>query len=180
MRKGIILAGGEGSRLYPATLGVSKQLLPVYDKPLIYYLIGPDARWHSRYTHYIDTTGLTSVFTQILRDGSQLGMNFNYAEQAKPAGIAEAFIIRADFIGRDPVSLILGDNIFYGSALSRLGSVSEDKLGATIFAYAVNDPERYGVVSINQKGQAVEIEEKPIIAKSNLAVTGLYFYDNSV
>lgn len=181
MRKGIILAGGEGSRLYPATLGVSKQLLPVYDKPLIYYPLSVLMLAGIRDILIISTPRDLPRFSQILRDGSQLGMNFNYAEQAKPAGIAEAFIIGADFIGRDAVSLILGDNIFYGSALSeRLGSVSEDKLGATIFAYAVNDPERYGVVSINQKGQAVEIEEKPIIAKSNLAVTGLYFYDNSV
>ncbi len=181
MRKGIILAGGEGTRLYPATRGVSKQLLPVYDKPMIYYPLSVLMLAGIRDILIISTPQDLPRFSQILKDGSQFGVCFNYAVQAKPAGIAEAFIIGAEFIGSDPVALILGDNIFYGSALSeRLSIVSEEKSGGTIFAYPVNDPERYGVVTIDKGGQAIEIEEKPIAAKSDLAVTGLYFYDNSV
>ena len=168
MRKGIILAGGEGTRLYPATRGVSKQLLPVYDKPMIYYPLSVLMLAGIRDILIISTPQDLPRFSQILKDGYQFGMSFNYAEQAKPAGIAEAFIIGADFIDSDPVTLILGDNIFYGSALSeRLSSVSEENIGATIFAYPVNDPERYGVVSINEEGRAIEIEEKPTTPKSD-------------
>ena len=181
MRKGIILAGGEGTRLYPATRGVSKQLLPVYDKPMIYYPLSVLMLAGVQDVLIISTPRDLPRFSEILGDGSQFGMRFSYTEQARPAGIAEAFILGAEFIGQAPVTLILGDNIFYGSALSeRLNTVSERTQGATIFAYPVNDPERYGVVTVDDDGQALEIEEKPEVAKSNLAVTGLYFYDNSV
>ncbi len=181
MRKGIILAGGEGTRLYPATRGVSKQLLPVYDKPMIYYPLSVLMLAGIQDVLIISTPRDLPRFSEILGDGSQFGMRFSYTEQARPAGIAEAFILGAEFIGQAPVTLILGDNIFYGSALSeRLNTVSERTQGATIFAYPVNDPKRYGVVTVDDDGQALEIEEKPEVAKSNLAVTGLYFYDNSV
>lgn len=181
MRKGIILAGGEGTRLYPATRGVSKQLLPVYDKPMIYYPLSVLMLAGIQDVLIISTPRDLPRFSEILGDGSQFGMRLSYTEQARPAGIAEAFILGAEFIGQAPVTLILGDNIFYGSALSeRLNTVSERTQGATIFAYPVNDPKRYGVVTVDDDGQALEIEEKPEVAKSNLAVTGLYFYDNSV
>ena len=180
-RKGIILAGGSGTRLYPLTIGVSKQLLPVYDKPMIYYPLSVLMLAGIREVLIISTPRDLPRFSEILQTGVQFGMQFNYAEQTKPAGIAEAFIIAADFIGEDPVTLILGDNIFYGSAFSDLlHAVNEQIAGATIFAYPVNDPERYGVVTVDDHGRALEIEEKPTVPNANLAVTGLYFYDNSV
>ena len=181
MRKGIILAGGEGTRLYPATRGVSKQMLPVYDKPMIYYPLSVLMLAEIRDVLIISTTRDLPRFSDLLGDGSQFGMNFSYAAQPEPKGIAQAFLIGAYFIGDDPVTLILGDNIFYGSTLSeRLAAVNKISVGATIFAYPVTDPERYGVVEIGPDGNAVNIIEKPAEPRTNLAVTGLYFYDSSV
>ena len=180
--KGIILAGGKGTRLLPLTLAVSKQLLPVYDKPMIYYPLSVHMLAGIRDILVISTPRDLPQFADLLGDGSAFGMNISYAEQAEPNGLAEAFLIGADFIGADPVSLILGDNIYYGDGIGRLGrAATQKKTGATIFAYAVSDPQRYGVVTFDQEtGIAQDIEEKPADPKSHWAVTGLYFYDNDV
>ncbi len=181
MRKGIVLAGGEGTRLYPATRAVGKQLLPVYDKPMIYYPLSVLMLADIREVMIISTPRDLPRFEEMMGDGAQFGMKFSYAPQPVPKGIAEAFQIGAEFIGSDAVALILGDNIFYGSLLSdRLKIVNSTTDGATIFTYPVNDPERYGVVVLDSADRAVEIEEKPMNPKTNLAVTGLYFYDSSV
>ncbi len=179
--KGIILAGGAGSRLYPLTSSVSKQLMPVYDKPMIYYPLAVHMLAGIRDILIISTERDQAAFASLLGDGSQWGMNFSYAVQPEPNGLAQAFLIGADFIGDSPVSLVLGDNIFYAEGLSNLlrKAVTDDK-GATIFAYYVNDPQAYGVVSFDKQGKAITIEEKPAQPKSNYAVTGLYFYDNGV
>ena len=181
MRKGIILAGGAGTRLFPATREVSKQLLPVYDKPMIYYPLSVLMLAGLRDVLIISTPRDLPRFSGLLGDGAQFGMSFQYAQQTAPNGIAEAFLIGEEFIGSDTVTLILGDNIFYGSALSeRLTAASDQKQGATVFAYQVTDPERYGVVQLNEDNVPVRIDEKPANPTSNLAVTGLYFYDSSV
>lgn len=180
-RKGIILAGGAGTRLYPATVSVSKQLLPVYDKPMFYYPLSVLMLAGIRDVLIISTPRDLVRFSEIMGDGSALGMQFTYAEQAAPEGIPQAFTIGADFIAGDTVTLILGDNIFYGYGLSeRLQTVAEQQVGATVFAYPVTDPERYGVVEVDGNSQAVRIVEKPSDPRTNLAITGLYFYDNSV
>jgi glucose-1-phosphate thymidylyltransferase len=177
--KGIILAGGAGSRLYPLTLVASKQLQPVYDKPMIYYPLTTLIEGGIRDLCLISTPHDLPRFQQLLGDGSRFGLTIEYREQAKPEGIAQAFLIAESFIGRDSVTLILGDNIFYGGdTFQRV--FSESKSGATIFGYHVNDPERYGVVEFNAAGKAVSIEEKPAAPKSNYAVPGLYIFDNEV
>lgn len=179
--KGIVLAGGSGSRLYPLTLGITKQLLPVYNKPMIYYPISVLMLANIREILIISTPEDQSLFERVLGDGSQLGLKFSYAIQQQPKGLAEAFLIGRTFIGSDSVCLILGDNIFYGSQLGRfLQLAKEKKEGATLFGYEVKDPARYGVVELNEKGRALSIEEKPQYPKSSIAVTGLYFYDNRV
>ena len=179
--KGIVLAGGSGTRLHPLTLAISKQLLPVYNKPMIYYPLSVLMLAGIRDILIITTPEEQHLFKRLLKEGSDLGLRLNYAVQSKPNGIAEAFIIGKDFIGSSPVCLVLGDNIFYGNTLaSLLEKASEKKQGATLFGYQVKKPERYGVVEIDNRGNALSIEEKPKNPKSDIAVTGLYFYDNQV
>lgn len=178
--KGIILAGGSGTRLHPLTLAVSKQLMPVYDKPMIYYPLNTLLEAGIREILIISTPHDAPLFKHLLGDGARIGCQFTYAIQAEPNGLAQAFVIGKDFIGKDPVALILGDNIFYGSGMKSLLQESINPTGGMVFAYQVSDPERYGVVEFDQKNVAVSIEEKPLKPKSNFAVPGLYFYDNSV
>ena len=178
--KGIILAGGSGTRLHPLTLSVSKQLMPIYDKPMIYYPLSTLLYADIREILIISTPKDLPLFKELLGDGKKYGCSFSYAVQEAPNGLAEAFIIGADFIGQDKVALILGDNIFYGTGLAKLLQSNNDPDGGIIFAYRVNDPERYGVVEFNLEGRAISIEEKPKHPKSNYAVPGIYFYDNDV
>lgn len=180
-KKGIILAGGTGSRLFPLTHGISKQMAPVYDKPMIYYPLSTLMLAGIQDVLVISSPRDLGGFQKLLGNGEKWGMNFSYIEQAKPEGLAQAFILGANFIGGDHVALVLGDNIFYGRGFQEvLGSATSLEQGATVFGYEVRDPERYGVVEFDDAGKAISLEEKPVVPKSNFAVPGLYFYDNDV
>ena len=179
-RKGIILAGGSGTRLYPLTLAISKQIMPVYDKPMIYYPLSALMEAGIREVLIITTPRDSEIFKNLLQDGSQLGMKFEYKVQQEPRGLADAFIIGEKFIGKDNVAMILGDNMFYGSHLTEMLKKANEREESTIFGYQVKDPKAYGVVEIDENGKAISIEEKPENPKSNYAVPGLYFYSNDV